>query len=94
MSTENLPEWLQDWLQAEVAAGRANELDSVVLNGDMLLRAQAWLEDQIYDGLNIAPADRIDGRQFMAALGAMVDAEDGENRPPSVDGGDAGDPET
>jgi hypothetical protein len=77
MSTDTLPEWLRAWAAAEVAAGRARHVDEVVLSGDVLSRAHAWLEEQAYDGVDIAPEDRIDGRRFMTQLSAMV-AEGGD----------------
>lgn len=76
MPLENLPAWLRDWLGAEVTAGRARSPEEVVLTGEVLLRARAWLEDRIFEG--IAPDERIDGRAFMAELGAMVEDRRGE----------------
>jgi hypothetical protein len=72
MGIETLPDWLQEWLHAEVAAGRAASPEDVVLTGDVLVRAQAWLEDKVYEGLDVAPDDRIDGRAYIAGLGAMI----------------------
>jgi hypothetical protein len=72
MDIGTLPEWLQEWLHAEVAAGRAASPEDVTLTGDTLQRAQAWLEDRIYEGLDVAPDDRIDGPKYMAELGAMI----------------------
>jgi hypothetical protein len=76
MPLENLPAWLRDWLDAEVAAGRARSPEEVVLTGEVLRRAQAWLEDRVFEG--VAPSERIDGRAFMAELGAMVEDRGGE----------------
>jgi hypothetical protein len=55
MSIETLPDWLQEWLHVEVAAGRAQSPEDVVLTGEVLRRAQAWLEDQVYANTGIAP---------------------------------------
>lgn len=76
MSIEALPDWLKQWLHAEVAAGRAQSPEDVVLTGEVLVRAQAWMEDQIHAGTGIAPEDRIDGRALMAELRAMTEGSD------------------
>jgi Arc/MetJ-type ribon-helix-helix transcriptional regulator len=78
MSDHELPPWLQRFVDEEVRAGRAASAADVVLEGEMLSRAMAWLEDRIYDGLDIDVSDRIDGKRFMLDLTKTTS----ENFPP------------
>lgn len=72
VSDRELPSWIQHFVDEEVRAGRATSAADVVLEGEMLARAMAWLEDRIYDGLNVDPSDRIDGKRFMLDLTTMA----------------------
>lgn len=72
MSDRELPSWIQHFVDEEVRAGRATSAADVVLEGEMLARAMAWLEDRTYDGLNVDPSDRIDGKRFMLDLTTMA----------------------